>query len=303
MTKRAAQTWTGLFSATVLIAALAMAADGVVPIKEVFEPPKPANAAKWAKVAVVQWNRAEDTPVDVTVKQAEEFKQVSRTTLEEFVREAVKNGAKVVLTPEFSIVGYPDIPDLPSEEDNFQSRKQVQPYVEPVGGTSTKYFSKIAAELGIYLHIGIAEVDPKNNRYYNTVVVLGPKGETVTKYRKIHLFNGEDKFLDEGTEPVTYMSPYGRVGLVICSDIYSGFPMDDYKKLAVDVLALSTSWAQYNTGMNSFKSGAKWVNAYVLAANQTYFPDSGVINPNGTTQSHIRQSTGIAYGYIPVKGK
>jgi hypothetical protein len=40
--------------------------------------------------------------------------------------------------------------------------------------------------------------------------------------------------------------------------------------------------------------------AYMLAANQQYFPDSGVINPDGTAQSHIRQTNGLAYGYLPV---
>jgi predicted amidohydrolase len=275
----------------------------VKPIKEVFEPAAPSPIAKWAKVAVVQWNPGSDTPIDVTKAEAEAFKQSNRKQLEAYVREAVSKGAKMVLTPEFSIVGYPDIPELPSEEDNFQSREQVEPYVERADGASTKYFSKLAKELGIYIHIGFAEVDPKDDKYYNTVVVLGPKGEFVTKYRKIHLFTGEDKFLVPGEDPVTYTTPYGKVGLVICSDIYSGHPMDNYAAQGIDILALSTSWAQYNTGMSNFQNGAKWVKAYVLAANQTYFPDSGVINPDGKTQSHIRQTTGIAYGYVPLKGK
>lgn len=102
----------------------------------------------------------------------------------------------------------------------------------------------------------------------------------------------------KGTEPVTYSSTFGKVGIVICSDIYSSFPMNDYMKTGLGVLALSTSWAQYNTDMSAFEAGAKWVNAHVLAANQMYFPDSGVINPDGTHQSHIRQSSGLAYGYL-----
>jgi hypothetical protein len=51
--------------------------------------------------------------------------------------------------------------------------------------------------------------------------------------------------------------------------------------------------------MSAFQSGARRVGAYVLAANQHYFPDSGVINRDGTKQSHIRQTKGIAYGYLP----
>ena len=65
------------------------------------------------------------------------------------------------------------------------------------------------------------------------------------------------------------------------------------------VLVLSTSWAVYNTGMDTFVHSARGNQMYLLAANQNYIPDSGVINPDGTLQSHIRQSTGIAYGYLP----
>jgi hypothetical protein len=86
--------------------------------------------------------------------------------------------------------------------------------------------------------------------------------------------------------------------MIICADVYSSSPMEQYAG-QVDALALSTSWAAMNSGMSSFRSGARRTRAYVLAANQTYFPDSGVINPDGTDQSHIRQSTGVAYGYLP----
>jgi predicted amidohydrolase len=154
-----------------------------------------------------------------------------------------------------------------------------------------------------YLHVGFAQVvgDPRNNKFYNFVVVIDPKGKNVGKYHKINLFELENEFLQPGKEIFTYDSPWGKIGVIVCADVYSGFPMDDYKSAGVDVLALSTSWAQMNTGMNSFTAGAERVGAYLLAANQNYFPDSGVINPDGSKQSHIRQSDGVAYGYLPRK--
>lgn len=272
----------------------------IIPIAEVFEPTGQWDSKKFVKVAVLQWNREENTPLKVSVTEAEAFKQQSRETIAEYVRQAAKKGAEMVVTPEFSIVGYPVHPEIPPAEDNFQSREEVAPYVETVPGPSSKYFGKLAKELGIYLHIGIVEVDKKTNLYYNTVVALAPDGKVVAKYRKIHLFGVEPKFLASGTEPVIYPSRLGKVGIVICSDIYSPHPMDQYKG-KVDLLALSTSWAAWNSGMQAFQAGARWVNAYVLAGNQYYFPDSGVVNPNGTTQSHIRQSVGLAYGYLPRK--
>ena len=288
--------------ALILCLTVPAVASEVKPIKEVFEPQAslyPEN--KYGKVAVVAWNATAPAPITESQAVAEAYKKNNRETLARYITEAAKNGARLVITPEFGVMGYPDLPELPPEEDNFQSPEQIAPYAESVPGKSTEFFSALAKKLKVYVHFGLAE--KSGSQVYNAVVVVGPDGEIVAKYRKIHLFDGEDAFLTEGDQPVTYQSPFGKVGLIICSDVYSSFPMDDYKRQKVDVLALSTSWAQYNTGWDFFTRGARQVGAYLLAANQIYFPDSGVIEPSGKAQSHIRQSQGIAYGYLPLKGK
>ncbi|GAB4010967.1 MAG: hypothetical protein Fur0010_04560 [Bdellovibrio sp.] len=275
-------------------------ASEIKPIKEVFEPKGKFPETKFMKVAVVQWAPEGSAPLG-SKEAAESFKESNRKVLENYIREAAANGAKLVVTPEFGTVGYPDIPELPSEDDNFRTRKDVAPYVETDKGTTAKRFSKLAKELKVYIHVGMAEVDTKTKNYHNTVLVFDPAGKLVAKYRKAHLYQQEDNYLVPGDKIATYNSPIGKVGMIICSDVYGSFPMDNYAEAKVDVLALSTSWAQANTGWGYFVDGAKWVNAYFLAANQNYYPDSGVINPDGTVQSHIRQTTGIAYGYIPLK--
>jgi predicted amidohydrolase len=273
----------------------------VEPIDEVFEPnPALYPTDSYAKVAVVAWVASDSAPLTTSENVAEEYKARNRNSLEKYIREAAQNGAELVITPEFGVVGYPDIPDLPSHEDNFQSPEQIRPYAERVDGKSFVFFSKISKELKIYIHYGFAEA-ADDGKYYNTVAVVDPQGQFVTSYRKSHLFSKEYLFLAEGNSITTYDSPFGKIGIVICSDIYGSFPMDEYAKSRLDILALSTSWAQYNTGWSYFTRGAKWVNAYVLASNQTYYPDSGVINPDGSAQSHIRQSEGVAYGYVPRK--
>jgi predicted amidohydrolase len=235
----------------------------------------------------------------VSDREALAFKMENWKVLEQYAREAATNGAELVITPEFATVGYPDIPELPPEEDEYRNPEDIRPYVETVPGPATEYFGKLAKELKIYLHIGLPEVDPVTNAYYNTVVALNPNGEIAAKFRKINLYTGENNFLQPGTDIATYDSPFGKVGIIICADVYSSNPMTLYKDAGAGILALSTSWAQWNTGMNYFKRGAIRNSAFLLAANQNYFPDSGVVNPDGTTQSHIRQSDGVAYGYLP----
>jgi predicted amidohydrolase len=296
---------TGLALAISTMAFTSFANAKIEPITETFEPPAADYPLdKWGKVAVVQWAMSDSIlpGPQATPEYAEGIKQGARLMLEKYIREAAANGAKLVITPEFGILGYPDIPDKPPEEDEFQSPTEIAPYVESIpGGTTSKFFSALAKELKIYLHVGLAEVDLGSNKYYNTVVAFNPDGDIVAKYHKANLFELESQFLTPGTDPGFYDSPWGKIGIVICADIYGNFPMNIYRLLNFPVLAMSTSWSSPNSGMDAFIKGARQNGSYLLAANQNYFPDSGVVNPDGTVQSHIRQSDGVAYGYLPYK--
>jgi len=271
----------------------------VEPITEVFEPQGQFGQSEYAKVAVVQWNAYSPAPLTQDAQVAEDYKQSNREQLADFVRQAAAAGAELVVTPEFGVVNYPDIPELPDEDDNFRNREDITPYVESIPGPSTEYFSELAKELNVYVHFGLAEVDAATGKYYNAVVAVDPKGEIVAVFRKMNLFTHENDFLSPGENLAYYDSPAGRIGFLICADVYAPQVLMGYRALGVNILALSTSWAQYNTGMGYFQRGAVSAGAFLLAANQTYFPDSGVVNPDGTLQSHIRQSEGIAYGYVP----
>jgi len=271
----------------------------VKPIKEVFEPAKAPDPALYGKVAVVQWAPPGSTEVGVSKEKAEKIKQGNREIMAGLTREAAAKGAKMVIHSEFSVVGYPDIPELPSEEDNYRNRADIAPYTETVPGPSSEYFGALAKELGVYIQFGLAERDSKSDLYYNAAVMMGPDGKLLGSYRKINHYQQEHEFLAAGTEVVVFETIFGRVAPIICADVYSHDPMQKIAGMNVDVVTLSTSWAQMNTGMGYFRRGAEWVGAFLLAANQPYFPDSGVINPDGTLQSHIRQTSGIAYGYLP----
>lgn len=269
----------------------------IEPIDEIIAPTGDFDSSKFTKVAVVQWASNYSAPLGNT-EAADKYKKQNISVLESYIREAAANGAKYVVTPEFGILGYPDIPDLPSEDDNFRNRDDIKPYVETVPGPATEYFSQMAKELGIYIQFGLAERDIETDLYYNTAVAISPEGEIVGKYRKQHLYKIEENFLATGDQNVSFNTPFGKVGLIICSDIYDDKVMNKYKEMQVNVLSLSTSWADYNSGWRYFTKAATWVNAYIFAANHNYFPDSGIINPDGSTQSHIRQSDGVAYGFV-----
>jgi predicted amidohydrolase len=290
-----------LFVICSLVISQALFADVIKPINEVFTPSGTFPETQFWKVATIQWNPEESARIDWDEKEAEAFKQNNREEMAKRITIAANSQAKYISLPEFAVDGYPDIPELPSEEDNYRTREDIKNLVETIPGASTEYFSKLAKSLNIWIQFGLAEKDAITDLYYNSVVVINPEGQIIAKYRKQHLFEIEHHYLEAGSENIMFNTPAGKFGLIICSDSYADEVISLYKKSGANVLSLSTSWARMNSGMNQFKATAKAAGAYVLAANQSYFPDTGVVNPNGSIQSHIRQTLdGIAYGFLPL---
>jgi predicted amidohydrolase len=256
-----------------------------------------AASAERVKVAVVSFSPTQDCPVNVAQSTVNRYKEETAEALEGYIREAASEGARLIVTPEFSTVGYPATPGLPPEEQEFQNRGEIAPYVETLAGKTVKRFGKLAKELEVWLVIGFAEVDPSTDEYFNTLVAFNPHGKVAQSYRKIHLFEGERKFLSEGDERKYFDTEFGRVGLFTCYDIHFAEPATNLvSKDHARFIAFGTSWVGKN-GMATFKRFAEANQVYVLAANHIYFPDSGVISPNGTIQSHT-QSNGPVYGYV-----
>lgn len=269
-----------------------LANASIQPIDEIWGP-KPGN------VAVIQW-APPVAEINVTREQAERVKARNRNLLLPYIEEAKNNGALWISSSELVVVGYPDIPELPDEEDNFRTREEILPYAESIPGPSTQFFAQYARLWQVFIQFGMVEIDSEG-KLYNTAVVINPSGDVVAAYHKTHLYQIEKNYFTPGNRPTTFMSPFGLVGLIICSDVYDSNVLNEYARMGVAVLSLSTSWAQYNTGMGYFRRAAQSLQVHLLAANQPYFPDSGVINPDGTFQSHIRQSIGIAYGNLPLR--
>jgi len=74
----------------------------------------------------------------------------------------------------------------------------------------------IAEENGIYVVASILE--KTDDKIYNTAVLISPRGELLTKYRKMHLFMEEQTYIAHGSEYAVVDTKFGKVGLMICYD-------------------------------------------------------------------------------------
>lgn len=145
-------------------------------------------------------------------------------TAEELIRRAASLGAGFVATPEAT--------NYLGPHDEKVRR------AEPLDGPVVRRFAELARQLRIHLLVGsVNERSDEPNRCYNTSLLLGPDGQLIASYRKLHLF---DIDLDDGTrfhesattkpgnEVVTAPTPFGTLGMSICYDLR--FP-ELYRKL------------------------------------------------------------------------
>ena len=199
---------------------------------------EPAEA-KTVRVAAVQFVSEFGQPAE------------NRKGLEPLVREAAKNGAKIIVLPEAAIPGYMshDMHQTWQVEDHpLTETLQGSPaksVAEAVPGPSTDAFGLLAKELGIYLTVPLLEIDAKQNKFFNTLVLLDPDGKIVLHYRKIHPYPWAEKgWASPGDRGHQYVdTPYGRLGLLVCFDIH--FEPPTLKVNHVDHLLYSIAWVDY----------------------------------------------------------
>ncbi len=102
---------------------------------------------------------------------------------------------------------------------------------QPLDGPLVTRFRELAGKLGIFLLLGsFPERTPGQARPYNTSVLLGPRGQILAAYRKLHLFDvdlpgappiRESEWTQPGGEVVVAALPGTpcTAGLAICYDL------------------------------------------------------------------------------------
>lgn len=156
------------------------------------------EAVSAVRVAVVQF----DPQVGI---------QHSQANLEhslELAREAAINGANLIVLPELANTGY-----------LFGTRQEAYLHAELIPeGPSMQAWLDFARKHQVYLAAGLAERD--GVQLFDSAVLVGPGG-FIGKYRKAHLWNREKLWFTPGNLgfPV-FDTPIGRIGLLICWDIW-----------------------------------------------------------------------------------
>lgn len=227
-------------------------------------------------------------------------------TAEVLVRHAARGGAVYVQTPEntalMELAPALTLKSAQSEEESVALRR----------------LRGLAAELGIFLHIGSLAIKLDQTRTANRSYLIDPAGAIQARYDKLHLFDvdlpggeshRESGYCRPGTKAVLADLPFGRLGFSICYDLR--FPQL-YRALAgagAEFIAVPAAFTR-QTGQAHWhvliRARAIETGAFVLAATQgglhengrTTFGHSLIVSPWGEILAEGGEEPGVIFADI-----
>jgi predicted amidohydrolase len=154
-------------------------------------------------------------------------KEANMDRIEPLIREATANGAEIVCTTESFLDGYA-IADKSIPLNDYRALAEPIPL-----GSYVQRLAVLADDLDIHLVAGVHEL--YEGKHYNAAILIGPGGELVGKYHKQRLGHEIDRNTP-GSESAVFDTPYGRMGIMICSDRNSATLVKRFRDNGADFL-------------------------------------------------------------------
>lgn len=183
------------------------------------------------KVALVQINAGADKDSNIN--------KVSN-----FINEAAKQDVQLIALPEVF---------------NFRSKEHGQSLnaaEEIKDSESIKKISELAQKLQINILIGSMMIKPKQGLPFNTSLLIDSKGNIISEYQKIHLFDikyGNQEILESsrnqsGSKPVIAKLSIGKeeikIGMSVCYDLRFPELYRNYAKEKVEIITVPSAFTQ-----------------------------------------------------------
>lgn len=226
------------------------------------------------------------------------------------ITSAAQAGAKLIVLPEnFAVMVFKDADQIKiAEEDGT--------------GPIQDYLSEQAKKNKVWLISGTIPIKSAvENKVYAACLVYNEKGERVSRYNKIHLFDvhleitnetySESETLEAGNEVVVVDTPFGKIGIAVCYDLR--FP-ELFRQLVLrgaEIIVLpsaftaSTGKAHWEVLLraraieNLCYLVASAQGGYHVNGRETY-GDSMIIDPWGTIMDRLPHGSGYIVADIDI---
>jgi predicted amidohydrolase len=159
-----------------------------------------------------------------------------------------------------------------------------------VPGPTVNLMSQRAQEFGVHIAFGLPTKEKVESILFNSVVLLGPDGELVGEYRKVHLKGEERMAFRAGYRYLAFECTFGIVGLLTGYDL--AFP-EAARSLALEgaeLMVVCANWEKpHRDEWRTYVLARAYENAlFVAAANRvgddvtySFFGDSMIVGPRG----------------------
>ncbi|XP_060046422.1 pantetheine hydrolase VNN2 [Erinaceus europaeus] len=236
--------------------------------------------------------------------------------LERAIKQAAKQNAQIIVTPEDSLYGwtftretiFPYLEDVPDPQVDWNPCQDPHRF----GHTPVQTrLSCLAKNNSIYVLANIGDKKPCNshksvcppNGYYqyNTNVVYDSEGKLVARYHKYHLYSELQFDVPEKPELVTFNTTFGRFGIFTCFDILFHDPaVNLVEDFLVDTILLPTAWMNVLPLLTAIEFHSAWAmgmrvnllvaNAHNVNLNMT---GSGIYAPHAPKIYHYDMETDL----------
>jgi predicted amidohydrolase len=206
----------------------------------------------------------------------------------EFIRRiATEQPVDLIIFPELVTTGYEMGPRFPQ-------------VAQRVPGPAVNIIGQRAAEHGVHVAFGMVTKERVESILYNAAVLVGPDGEVIGQYHKVHLRGEERMAFRAGYRILPFEADFGTVGLMVGWDL--AFP-EVARSLVLEgaeLLAVLANWEQPNVAeWKAYLLTRAYENAvFVAAANRigeepsyTFFGQSAIISPEGRVLAAMDEPT------------
>lgn len=179
-----------------------------------------------------------------------------------------------------------------------------------VPGPTVNLIAQRANEYGVYVAFGMVVKERVESVLYNSAILIGPEGDLVEVYNKVHLRGEERMAFREGFKMPVIETEMGTIGLMIGYDL--AFP-EVARSLVLDgaeIICVLANWeASAIDEWRTYLRARAYENAvYVVGANRvgedvtlTFGGESMIIGPRGQVYASLAGETDEKTG-APLEG-
>ena len=179
-----------------------------------------------------------------------------------------------------------------------------------VPGPTINLMAQRANEYGVYIAFGMVTKEKVESVLYNSAILVGPDGELLDVYNKIHLRGEERMAFREGFKLPVIPTEVGNIGLMIGYDL--AFP-EVARSLSLDgaeIICVMANWEAYNIDeWKTYTRARAYENSvFIAGANRVgedvtlnFGGESMIVGPRGQIHASLASETDPESG-APLEG-